>query len=120
MATVEKLETISLDAGLIVAGHFAFGTKTTLTFQTPWNLTERAAAALAEAVAAGVLSLEIGDMGLYAHTYRLVEPLDGLLGWMRRNVDSAKGFPIMVSEDRRQERPPSSWPVPAGRKRHPA
>lgn len=108
---------LSEDAKLMLAGHFSMGPKTSLTFQTPWNMTPRAVAALTEAVDAGLLTLEIGKEGLYAHTYRPCRDFRGLLGWMRDNADKAKGFHVMNPD--RLERPPASWPVPHGFKRHP-
>lgn len=115
-----ELETLSDDAKMILAAHFGFGgPKMTLTFHTPWNITARAAAALAEAVAAGVLTREVGTESLYGHTYRAALPMDGLAAWMNRNSAKAKGFAVMVGSADRQERPPASWPVPAGHKRHP-
>lgn len=113
------LETLSVDAKLMLAGHFSFGQKTKLTFQTPWNIAPRAAAALAEAVTAGLLQLEVGKDGLYAHTYRATEDLSALRAWMEKNKAKAKDFFVMVSSDLRSERPPTAWPVPAGYKRHP-
>ena len=62
--------TLSDDAKLMLAGHFSFGSKTSLTFQTPWNVTQRGMTALMEAVDAGLLTREIGTEGLYAHTFR--------------------------------------------------
>lgn len=111
------MDNLSHDAKLAVACHFAFGQKASLTFQTPWNISERMAAALTEARDKGVLTLQIGEEGLYAWTYRLANPIEGLMAWMQENKDSAKGFAIMKPE--RQERPPSDWQVPNGFKRHP-
>lgn len=110
---------LSLDARLMCAGHFSFGTKTKLTFQTPWNVTDRAQKALNEALEAGVLTREIGSEGLYAHTYRVASELTGAPAWMMKNGHRGKGFRVMVSDAERKERPPSGWPVPAGFKRHP-
>ena len=111
---------LSDDAKLMLAGHFSFGgMKTTLTFQTPWNVTDRARRALAEACNAGVISKEVGAEGLYAETYRSMIDLSGLRRWMERNKAKAKGFGVMVSDAERLERPPAAWPIPAGFKRHP-
>lgn len=110
---------LSDDAKLMLAGHFSFGGRTTLTFQTPWNVSPRAMAALAEAVEAGPLSVKDGAEGLYARTYRPVEPFVGLSAWMQKNKAKAKGFIVMVPDADRLERPPASWPVPSGYKRHP-
>lgn len=114
-----KFDRLSDDAKLMCAGHLSFGAKTTLTFQTPWNVTDRARRALEEAVNAGVLTREVGSQGLYAHTYRAAEDLTEARSWMNKNSHLAKGFAVMVSDDKRQERPPAAWPVPAGFKRHP-
>jgi len=116
---VSALQSISDDAKMMLAAHFGFGLKTSLTFQTPWNVASRALAALDEAVAAGLLRREVGVKGLYAHTYRPNEDLRDLRKWMDANKAKAKGFFVMVPDAERQERPPASWPVPAGYKRHP-
>ena len=113
------MEDLSTDAKLMLAAHFAFGDKTTLTFQTPWNVTERATTALREAVDAGLISHEIGTLSLYGHTYRPLRDLHEMRSWMDKNKDKAKGFHVMVPDDQRTERPPKTWPVPAGYKRHP-
>jgi len=110
---------LSDDAKMMCAAHFGFGTKTSLTFQTPWNVSARALAALREALEAGLLTCEAGAEGLYAHTYRPMHDLRGLRSWMDKNKAKAKGFVVMVPNSDRQERPPASWPVPAGFKRHP-
>jgi hypothetical protein len=110
---------LSDDAKMMCAAHFGFGLKTTLTFQTPWNVTARALAALSEAESAGLLSRAVGVEGLYAHTYRPLHDLRVLRSWMGKNKAKAKGFNVMVPDDQRQERPPATWPVPAGFKRHP-
>lgn len=110
---------LSDDAKLMLAGHFSFGLKTSLTFQTPWNVSPRATAALAEAVEAGLIRREVGAEGLYAHTYRANDDLSGMRTWMEKNKAKAKGFIVMVPDAERQERPPASWSVPTGFKRHP-
>ena len=111
--------TLSDDAKLMLAGHFSFGSKTSLTFQTPWNVTQRGMTALMEVVNAGLLTREIGTEGLYAHTFRPTVEFTGIRRWMEQNKEKAKGFRVMVGDAERQERPPSDWPVPAGHKRHP-
>jgi hypothetical protein len=114
-----ELEALSDDAKMILAAHFSWGGKARLTFQTPWNITARAAAALAEAVKADALTLEVGVEGLYAHTYRAAIEVESLGPWMRKHSAKAKGFIVMLPDRERLERPPASWPVPAGFKRHP-
>lgn len=114
-----NIDTLSNDAKVMCAAHFSMGPKTTLTFQTPWNVSPRATAALNEAVEAGVLKREVGAAGLYAHTYRATKDLSPLRAWMNKNLALAKGFNVMVPDSDRQERPPASWPLPAGFKRHP-
>ncbi|WP_420478285.1 hypothetical protein [Brevundimonas sp. FT23028] len=116
---MEAFNALSDDAKMMCAAHFSMGSKTTLTFQTPWNVSPRATAALNEAVEAGVLKREVGVAGLYAHTYRAACDLSPLRAWMNNNLASAEGFNVMVPDSARQQRPPSSWPLPAGFKRHP-
>lgn len=116
-----SLNKLSDDAKMMLAGHFSFGgMKTSLTFQTPWNVSPRARVALAEAVEAGVIRYEVGTEGLYAETYRPVEDLSALRAWMEKNMAKAKDFAVMVPDADRKLRPPTSWPVPAGFKRHPS
>lgn len=114
-----EFKDLSLDAKIVVAGYFSFGTATRLTFQTPWNVTARMKAALDEAVSRGVLTLSVGEEGLYAHTYRLAKECRPARSWAAKNMSKAEGFSVMVADAERQERPPAIWPVPAGFKRHP-
>lgn len=80
---------LSLDAQAILAGHWTFGVKTSLTIQNQTSrLSPRANAAIAELVAAGIISDTKADDG-YAEsrTYQLTEYGSGLefrksLKWM--------------------------------------
>ena len=83
---------LSTDARAVLAGHWMFGRKMTLTMQNQQSvLSERGAAAIFELIDAGMLSEEKADDGYpESRVYRLTEKAAGMefrksLNWMDKN-----------------------------------
>lgn len=106
------MDRLSEDAKLILGAHFGLMItpgRGNVTFQTPWNRTERAIAAFNELAAAGVLSVEDGTEGRWARTYRALVDCSPAYFWFRENAEKGRGFRVMVSDAERRERPPRGW-----------
>lgn len=80
-----------------------------LTFQTPWNRTERGATALAELVAAGFLTVAEGELGHFAWTYRALVDCTDAFKWCHSNRSKLKGLSMMVPDAQRRWPPPAGW-----------
>jgi hypothetical protein len=107
-----NLAALSDDAKAILGAHFGLMItpgKGRLTFQTPWNRTARAIAALDELVREGVLSVVDGEEGRWARTYRALVNCGPAFHWCSKNRDKLVGFAVMVPHSQRRELPPRGW-----------
>lgn len=110
VASGDWMGALSDDAKALVGCCFGvIGRKASLTFQTPWNCTPRAVAALNELVAAGVLSVQDGIEGRWARTYRPLIDTSDAFKWAHESIDKLDGIPLVVPDDARHERPPRNW-----------
>lgn len=109
---IVDLSALSDDAKAILGSQFGLMIrpgKGDVTFQTPWNRTERAIAAYDELVAKEILSVVYGEKGRWALTYRALVDCAPAWKWANANQDKLSGWGLMVPNDERSERPPRGW-----------